>query len=96
MSWASSNVPNLNAHDQRFAELRVYPMDRETGYFFVTFKAPARWYWKDEPGAKFFNRAEAVDLMADIAAGARVQLIGDHGRSLGLWGSWAEFEAAVK
>lgn len=94
LAWAEKNN-EMNDHDRKYAELRVYPADRETGYFFVSIRAPARWYWKDEPGADFFNRVEIDDLLADVEKGVRVQLIGDHGRNLGLWVTWDEFERAV-
>jgi hypothetical protein len=95
LAWAEKHAPDLNASDRKYAELRVYPADRTTGYFFVPAKAPARWYWKDEPGAEFYSRASVDDLLADVAGGARVQLIGDHGRSLALWKSWTDCVACV-
>jgi hypothetical protein len=76
------------------SELRVYP-NNGAGWFFVRAYAPGRWCWKEEAGANHYNKVEQSEVDAAIADGTRVQLTGYHGRPLGLWATWAEFEAAI-
>jgi len=83
--------------DESQSELRVYP-NNGSGYFFVEACLPGRWLWRPEVGASYNNRLRPSDMkqLEDaIAAGARVQLTGYHGKSLALWRTWDEFEKAV-
>lgn len=94
LNLALSRVDGVEAGDRAYAELRLYP-GNSAGYFFVRQRAPGRWYWLDEAGADHFNRARQAEVDEAIEAGARVQLVGNRGRSLGLWRTWEEFETAV-
>lgn len=81
--------------DEQQAELRVYP-NNGSGCWFIRGYAPGRWYWKEKVSADHFNRADIEEIEAAITAGARVQLVGYHGRSLAIWRTWEEFEKAVE
>lgn len=76
-------------------ELRVYP-NNGSGYWFVRGYQAGRWYFMEESGAAHFNRADLAELEAAIGDGARVQLVGYHGRPLATWRTWGEFEEEIK
>ena len=76
-------------------ELRIYDPRGGTGYWFVRADAAGRWYYMPAAGADHFERADPADMEAAVNAGAQVQLVGYHSRNLGLWRSWAEFEATM-
>jgi len=84
----------LNKYARERMELRVYPQTG-SGYWFVTGHSAGRWYYKEEPDADHFSRAEMSELEAAIAAGVRVQVCGARGESYGLWKSWQAFAAEV-
>jgi len=94
MVAAGKSVVDLQPGDHDQVELRVYP-NNGSGWFFVRACSPGRWYWKEEPGADHFNRADQAEVEAAIIDGAKVQLVGYHGRSLALWKTWEEFEKAI-
>jgi hypothetical protein len=85
----------LSDYDRKYAELRVYPGDAGEGCFFVSARAPIRWYWRDAPKSDHFNAADTNVLMDVILEGAHVQLTGDRGRNLTLWMNWEDFENEV-
>lgn len=91
---AKKSGVEIQPGDESQAELRVYP-GNGAGWFFILAHSPGRWYWKDEAGASYFNRADQADVDAAIKDGARVQLTGYRGKSLALWRTWDEFEKAV-
>lgn len=92
---ALAQAGEINEGDRAYAELRIYP-GNGAGFFFVRANSPGRWYWMDEAGADHFNRADQAEVNSAIQEGARVQLTGNRGRSLGLWRTWEEFEKAVE
>lgn len=85
----------LKLGDMQAADLRIYEPGDGSGYCFVRASSPGRWYYMPEAGADGFQRADLDAMGAAVEAGARVQLVGYHGRSLLLWRTWAEFEAAM-
>ena len=95
LDLALFRVAGAGDADRAYAELRLYP-GNSAGYFFVRQRAPGRWYWMDEAGADHICRASQSEVDEAIeAGGARVQLTGNRGRSLGFWRTWGEFETAV-
>jgi len=82
----------LTPGDIQAAELRIYEPGDGSGYWFVRASSPGRWYYMPECGADGFRRADLDAMGAAVAAGARVQLVGYHGRSLALWRTWDDFE----
>jgi hypothetical protein len=82
-------------HDRRYVSLRIYPHNG-AGYWFVQAHSAHRWYYRDEPDAEHFHRAELSDLQAAVESGSSVQLCGVRGESYGVWRSWEEFSAAVR
>jgi len=95
LDLALSRVAGAGDADRAYAELRLYP-GNSAGYFFVRQRAPGRWYWLAEAGADHFNRARQAEVDEAIEAGARVQLVGNRGRSLRLWRSWEEFASEAE
>jgi len=91
---AAERRGELSPADRRYAELRVYPETGGAGYYFIMIERPARWYWKDEPSADHFTQADMETLAAEIEK-SHVQIVGDRGRSVALWNTWGEFEAAI-
>jgi hypothetical protein len=82
----------LKLGDIQAAELRIYEPGDGSGFWFVRASSPGRWYYMPESGSDGFQRADLDAMGAAVAAGARVQFVGYHGRSLALWHTWEDFE----
>lgn len=76
-------------------EIRIYPTASAdpAGYWFVREGQSLRWYYKTDPAADHFRQADSAQLAAALEAGARLQVIGHHGHSFGVWRSLAEIFA---
>lgn len=92
-AWAAK-TRELRPGDESNLELRIY-QNNGSGYWFVRAMQAGRWYYKEEADSDHFQRAEMSEIAEAVEAGARVQLVGYHSQSLGVWRNWEEFEAAV-
>lgn len=94
-SWLLAQGHDIPEHQLRDIEVRIYPQDG-AGYYFVRGHAALKWYFKSDPNDNHFTACGTDDVDGAIKSNGRVQIVGYHGRSYGVWRTWAEFAEAVK
>lgn len=93
-SWLLSQGHDIPEHQLRDIEVRVYDAGG-AGYFFVRGHHANRWYHKDAPEDSHFTQSTSEDLQRAIDNQCRVQIVGFHGKSYGVWSAWSDFEKEI-
>ncbi len=93
-SWLLSQGHDIPDHQLRDIEVRLYNPEG-AGFYFVRGHHANRWYHKDNPEDSHFTQSTSKDLAGAINNLARVQIVGYHGKSYGVWSAWSEFEKEV-
>ena len=96
LAWLDKSGADIRSHERDHIETRIYP-PTGSGCFFTGRHQAQRWYYKENPDAGYFRRADIDEVEESINGGARVQVCGSRGTSYGVWRTWEEFaEAGLK
>lgn len=96
LSWTEKKYPDeLRYPTQRNRlDVRVYEITG-AGYYFVAGIGPGKWYCKNDPTENHYTNCQIGEVQQAIDAGGRVQIVGERGKSFGVWKNWEEFNAEV-
>lgn len=75
-------------------DVRVYDL-KGSGYYFIRGSGPGKWYRQDDASDDYFCNCQISEVQRCIDAGGRVQIVGDRGKSYGVWASWEMFASEV-
>ena len=96
LSWADKTCPDLVQYpvQRDHVDVRVYDLTG-SGYYFIRGNGPGKWYRKNDASDDHYTNCQASEVQAAIDAGGRVQIVGDRGKSLGVWPGWEKFAGEV-
>lgn len=96
LQWAEKKQPEeLRYPVQRnHLDVRVYDLTGD-GFFFIAGHGPGKWYRRDDSMDDHYCNTQISDVQRAIDAGGRVQIVGDRGKSFGVWDNWGRFEDEV-
>lgn len=96
LQWASAKYPDdlTNRYQRDRVDVRVYDLTG-SGYYFIRGVGPGKWYRQDDATDDHFCNCQLSEVQQSIDAGGRVQIVGDRGKSFGVWNAWEEFEGEV-
>jgi hypothetical protein len=96
LQWTSAKYPDelTNRYQRERVDVRVYELTG-AGYYFIAGIGPGKWYYKSDPTENHYTNCQINEVQQAIDAGGRVQIVGDRGKSLGVWQSWKTFAAEV-
>ncbi len=96
LQWAERKYPDeiANRYQRERVDVRVYDTTG-SGYYFIHGVGPGKWYRRDNASDDHYTNCQITQVQSAIDAGGRVQIIGDRGKSLGVWPDWESFAADV-
>lgn len=83
-----------NRYQRDRVDVRVYDLTG-SGYYFIRGSGPGKWYYRSDADADHFCNCQMSEVQRCIDTGGRVQIVGDRGKSYGVWTSWDLFASEV-
>jgi hypothetical protein len=96
LQWASAKYPDDldNPYKRQRLDVRVYESSG-SGYYFIHGHGPGKWYYRDDATVEYFTKTTMSEVQSAIDANGRVQIVGDRGKSFGVWDNWEKFTEEV-
>jgi len=94
--WAEKKYPDelSDRYHRERIDVRVYEQ-AGAGYYFIAGIGPGKWYYKSDPTENHYTNCQINEVQEAIDAGGRVQIVGERGKSLGVWRNWEVFAEEV-